>query len=74
MNAKERDLRQIEARIAQKIPAYKETGNKKELVPLLKAKKDLLKIIQSGDTRLKLVHQKLDEVEMQQMNAEVLVP
>jgi hypothetical protein len=42
------------------VPAFKETGNKKDLVPLLKAKKDILGIIDTGDVRLKLVSQKLD--------------
>lgn len=38
---KNKDLSVIEAQINEKIPAFKETGNKKYLVPLLKAKKDL---------------------------------
>jgi uncharacterized beta-barrel protein YwiB (DUF1934 family) len=37
------------------VPAFKETGNKKQLVPLLKAKKDLLKMIDSGDVRMNLI-------------------
>lgn len=48
IGAKNRDLSQIEEKIAEKVPAYKQTGNKKQLIPLLKAKKDLLKIIENG--------------------------
>jgi hypothetical protein len=53
-------LAEIEVKIQEKVPAYKETGNKKELVPLLKAKKDLTKMIEAGDVRLKVVNEKLD--------------
>ena len=60
VSAKTKDLNQIEDKIQEKVPAYKETGNKKELVPLLKAKKDILKMIESGDTRLKLINEKID--------------
>lgn len=48
IGSKNRDLSQIEEKIAEKVPAYKQTGNKKQLIPLLKAKKDLLKIIENG--------------------------
>lgn len=71
INAKNRDLAQIDAQIKEKIPRYQETGNKKELVPLLKAKKDLNTMIDNADVRLKLVNEKLGEVEMQQLNKDV---
>ena len=38
---------------------------------MLKAKKDLLDMIEKGDVRLKLVNDKLAEVELQQLNKEV---
>jgi hypothetical protein len=55
-------LAEIEGKIGEKVPAFKETGNKKELVPLLRAKKDLQKMIESGEVRLKLINTKIDEV------------
>ncbi len=48
ISAKNKDLAQIDQRIAEKVPAFKQTGNKKELVPLLTAKRDLQKLIDSG--------------------------
>ena len=53
------------------MPEYQETQNKKPLVPLLRAKKELVKAVEQGDVRLKLVNEKLAEVEMNQMNKEV---
>ena len=53
------------------MPEYERTGNKKPLVPLLQAKKELNKMIENGDVRLRLVNDKLNEVEMQQLNKEV---
>ena len=38
---------------------------------LLKAKKDLLNAVEQGDVRLRLVNEKLAEVEMSQLNKEV---
>ncbi len=40
-------------------------------MPLLKAKKDLLNAVEQGDVRLRLVNEKLAEVEMSQLNKEV---
>ena len=54
--SKNKDLDEIELKIQEKVPAFKQTGNKKELVPLLKAKKDILKMVESGQTRLKVVN------------------
>jgi hypothetical protein len=68
INHKNKDIAEIDAKIAEKVPAFKETGNKKELIPLLRAKKDLQKIAENGEVRLKLVNTKLEEVEMQQIN------
>ena len=50
------DIDQLDAQIKAKLPAFEETKSKKELIPLLKAKKDLLHIVEQGDTRLKLVN------------------
>ena len=36
---KENDRQQLDMHIAQKVPKYKLTGNKRELIPLLQAKK-----------------------------------
>ena len=41
------------------------------MVPLLQAKVAINKLIDSGETRLKLIGDKISEVEMQQLNAEV---
>lgn len=48
INSKNKDLNELDAKIAEKVPKFKETGNKKELIPLLKAKKDLLKMVENG--------------------------
>lgn len=69
---KQADVAQLDLQIKEKVPEYERTKNKKELVPLLKAKKDLLEIIEKGDVRLRLVNDKLAEVELQQLNKEVL--
>ena len=68
---KEKDVAQLKAQIQQK---YKQTGSKKQLVPLLKAKKDLNNMIEQGNVRLTLVNDKLAQVEMQQVSKEVLLP
>lgn len=39
---KQGDIAQIDIQIKEKLPKYEQTKNKKELIPLLKAKKDLL--------------------------------
>ena len=41
------------------------------MVPLLTAKRDLEKFVDSAEVRIKLLNEKLSEVEMQQVNAEV---
>lgn len=41
INSKNRDITQLDIKINEKVPNYQKTKNKKELVPLLKAKKDL---------------------------------
>ncbi len=68
---KQADVNAIDQQIKEKLPKYEQTKNKKELLPLLKAKKDLLEMIEKGDVRLKLVNEKLAEVELQQLNKEV---
>lgn len=73
INAKNRDVKHIDDQIKEKIPRFQETGNKKELVPLLKAKKDLNTMIENADVRLRLINDKLAEVEMQQVNADVSI-
>lgn len=55
INKKNADIVQLETQIQQKLPAFQQTRNKKPLVPLLKAKKDLLQAVEQGDVRLKLV-------------------
>lgn len=45
INSKNKDITELEGKIAEKVPKFKQTGNKKELIPLLKAKKDLLKMV-----------------------------
>lgn len=69
---KQADVAQIDLQIKEKLPEYERTKNKKEIVPLLKAKKDLLEMVEKGDVRLRLVNDKLAEVELQQLNKEVL--
>lgn len=73
ISKKNADVAQIDVQIKDKLPKYEQTKNKKELIPLLKAKKDLLDMIQKGDVRLKLVNEKLAEVQLQQMNKEVFI-
>ncbi len=68
---KQADINQIDAQIKEKLPKYQQTKNKKEIIPLLKAKKDLLEMVDKGDVRLKLVNDKLAQVELQQLNKEV---
>ena len=65
---KNNDIAHIDAQLKEKIPKYQETGNKKELVPLLKTKKDLQTLVDNADVRVKLINDKLHEVEMQQIN------
>ena len=68
---KNKDIQKLDEEIKEKLPAYEETKNKKPLVPLLKAKKELMKAVEQGDVRLQLVNDKLAEVEMNQVNKEV---
>jgi hypothetical protein len=53
------DVVKIDEQIATKLPKFKETGDKRELIPLLRAKKELLSMVEKGDVRLELVNQKL---------------
>jgi len=62
INKKNTDVAKIDEQIAMKLPKYKETGDKRELIPLLRAKKELLSMVEKGDVRLELVNQKLAEV------------
>lgn len=55
------------------MPAYEQTGNKKNLIPLLKARKNLQEFVDNADVRKRLLNDKLAEVEMQQVNADVNV-
>ena len=73
VSKKNRDIAKLDSEIKDKLPAYETTKNKKPLVPLLKAKKELVKAVEQGDVRLKLVNDKLAEVEMNQVNKEVLL-
>lgn len=45
ISKKNADVAQIDVQIKDKLPKYEQTKNKKELIPLLKAKKDLLDMI-----------------------------
>ena len=60
--AKNRDIDHIDAQLKEKVPKYQETGNKKQLVPLLKAKKDLQTLVDNGRVRVRLINDKLSEV------------
>lgn len=62
VNKKNADIAELDSQIKAKLPKYEQTKNKKELIPLLKAKKDLLDMVEKGDVRLKLVNEKLAEV------------
>ena len=64
-------MERIDTQIKQKMSEYERTKNKKIMIPLLKAKKDLQKMIDTGDIRLKLVNEKLSEVQMKQMDVDV---
>ena len=70
---KKADISQLDAQIREKLPAFEATRDKKPLVPLLRAKKDLGRAVEQGETRLQLVGDKLAEVEMSQVNKEVRV-
>ena len=48
LSRKEKDVAQLDAQIREKVPEYERTGNKKPLVPLLQAKKELLKLVENG--------------------------
>jgi hypothetical protein len=71
ISKKQADVNTIDQQIKEKLPKYEQTKNKKEILPLLKAKKDILDMIEKGDVRLRLVNDKLAEVELQQLNKEV---
>lgn len=73
ISKKQADVNAIDQQIKEKLPKYEQTKNKKELLPLLKAKKDVLDMIDKGEVRLKLVNDKLAEVELQQLNKEVML-
>lgn len=73
IKAKNLDIQRVDQKIKQQLPAYQETGNKRKIVPLLKAKKDLEAFVDNADVRIKLLNEKLSEVEMQQVNADVLL-
>ena len=45
ISRKNADIAQLDAQIKAKLPAYEATKNKKELVPLLKAKKELMNAV-----------------------------
>lgn len=71
VKAKNADIMQINGKIKEQLPEFQQTGNKKKLMPLLKAKKDLQTFVENAEVRVKLLNEKLSEVEMQQVNAEV---
>lgn len=48
VKAKNIDIERVEAKIKDELPAYQETGNKKKIVPLLKAKKDLQTFVENA--------------------------
>lgn len=62
IKAKNLDIDRIDAKIKEEIPAFQETNNKKKMIPLLKAKKDLQTFVDNADVRLKLLNEKLSEV------------
>lgn len=71
VKAKNNDISKIDEKIKDQLTIYQETGNKKKLLPLLKVKKDLENFIESAEVRIKLLNEKLSEVEMQQVNVDV---
>lgn len=73
INSKNRDIGIIDGKINEKIPAYQQTGNKKQIVPLLKAKKDLNTFVENAELRLRLVNDKLAEVQLQKINVDVTI-
>ena len=48
INKKNVDINQLDKEIKSKLPKYEETKNKKQLIPLLRAKKDLLNAVDQG--------------------------
>lgn len=62
IKAKNADIGHLNAKIKEELPAYQETGSKKRLVPLLKAKKDLENFVENAGVRMKLLNEKLSEV------------
>lgn len=68
VKAKNSDIAHINNKIKEQLPEFEQTGNKKKLVPLLKAKKDLETFVENAEVRVKLLNEKLSEVEMQQVN------
>ena len=50
------------------MPEYRARQDKKVLLPLLKAKKRLREAMEQGGVRMRVINEKLEEVEMQQMN------
>ena len=62
---KEKDLEAVDEKISVEVNKYQETQNKKPLIPLLKVKKDIQGMINNADVRMKLINEKLAEVELQ---------
>lgn len=56
INKKNADIAQLDAQIKEKLPEYEQSKNKKILLPLLQAKKNLINVVEQGDVRLKLVN------------------
>jgi len=48
ISRKNADIAQLDLQIQAKLPEYQETNNKKALVPLLKAKKQLMNAVEQG--------------------------
>lgn len=71
LSLKNRDIANIDAKINEKLPSYHQTGDKKQMLPLLKTKKDINTLISNGEVRLRLINDKLAEVELQKINADV---
>lgn len=55
LRLKNKDMEKIEAKINDKIPVFKENGDKKELLPLLRAKKEIMDMIEKGELRKQIV-------------------
>lgn len=71
VKAKNNDISKIDEKIKDQLAIYQETGSKKKLLPLLRVKKDLENFIETAEVRIKLLNEKLSEVEIQQINVDV---